>query len=184
MKDVFNGWCVPGICAVLFTMTLAATSFAQTDAPAAWAAADAATAKEASSAYEAAKPAVLKLDYPAMVRTLADGRRPLLPKSRQTDAAVAEMAAKMKAKPKDFERTQKLLADVEAIKPKAGSATTQEATVRDLKVTLVKIPLTGTRELAEKNGMAKGRLTTDDEGNLAVLMVKHEGTWYWNPFGW
>jgi hypothetical protein len=146
--------------------------------------ADEATTREATAAYAIAKKALLDLDYKALARTLADNRRPVLPKDQQTDTAVAETAEKLKANEEDMKQTQQLLAEAEALKPKFGPATMQEATVRNMSVVLVKIPLLGTRELAEKNKLAKGRWTTDDEGNLAVLMVKHDGVWYWNPFGW
>jgi hypothetical protein len=145
--------------------------------------ADEATAREAKEGYAAAKQALLDLDYNALARMLADNRRPMLPTDMQTDASVAEMAEKLKAM-QDLKKAQQLLSDAEAKKPEFGPVTMQETTTRNMKVVWVKMPLLGTRELAEKQGLGKGRWTTDDEGNLAVLMVKHEGSWYWNPFGW
>jgi hypothetical protein len=145
-------------------------------------------ADAARQAYESIKPNLTNLDYPALARTLADDRRPLLPKDQQTDEAVAKLAEKIKASAKDIERTRTLLAEVEALKPKQGQAVSQTVTVRGTEVVLVKITLEGTAELAKKHnlggpGPGHGD-TTDAEGNLAVLMVKHNDTWFWNPFGW
>ena len=178
-------WAAVLLAAVSFTTRALAQPASQPTKPE-WKSADEKLAKEAIAAYEASKNHLLQLDYPMLVKTLADNRRPVLPKAKQTEAAVAEMAAKLQKNAKDVERTKQVVADVDAVKPKYGAATTTDTKVRDFQVTLVKIPLLGTAELAKKHELGHGPegTTTDARSNLAVLMVKHDGEWYWNPFGW
>jgi hypothetical protein len=137
--------------------------------------ADRPSAEDALRAYEATKPAMLKLDYPALARTLADNRRPVLPKDRQTDVAIDGVVQRLRKEDVDLEKTRQLLADVEKLKPRTGAATFERAKVRDFDVWLVKIPLPGTQELAQKHGLGKGDKTTDGDGNLAVLIPADGG---------
>ena len=169
------------LCAAIWLLAVAPAWAQDKDQPRP---ADEKTLAAALKAYDGIKPGMLKLDFEALARTLADNRRPVLPRADQTDDAVAEVAAKLRKNAKDLERTRDLLAEVEKAKPKPGKAMMQEATVKGMKVTLVKIPLPGTKALAEKYKVTPGRWTGDDEGNLAVLMVRHDGAWFWNPFGW
>jgi hypothetical protein len=173
--------------AVLVLTVAAAPVNAQTSKPAGpppWKHADTKTTDEAFKAYQSINPALAKLDHTALAKHLADNRKPMLPKSKQTDVAVAELVAKLKSMEKDLIKTQQALADVEAAKPKPGKATMQETTLRGMDVLLVKIPLPGTADIAAKHKLGKGGWTGDDAGNVAVLMVRHEGVWFWNPFGW
>jgi hypothetical protein len=181
----FGLWCAISILALSFTGRSLAQPASQPTKPQ-WKSADDKLTKEAIAAYEASKNHLLQLDYPMLAKTLADNRRPLLPKAKQTEPAVAETAAKLQKNAKDVERTKQVVADVDAAKPKYGAATTTDAKVRDFQVTLVKLPLLGTAELARKHELGHGPegTTTDAQSNLAVLMVKHDGEWYWNPFGW
>ena len=180
----FGFWVAVLLAAVSFTRSLAQPASQPTKAE--WKSADEKLTKEAIAAYETSKNHLLQLDYPMLVKTLADNRRPVLPKAKQTEAAIAEMAAKLQKNAKDVERTKQVVADVDAAKPKYGAATTTDTKVRDFQVTLVKIPLLGTAELAKKHELGYGLegATSDAQSNLAVLMVKHDGEWYWNPFGW
>jgi hypothetical protein len=186
MRNFSKVWLRCGGVALMMFVAVSAMLAQATRQPAApsWKTADQQLAEDAQTAYEAIKPGLLKLDYAALARTIADNREPLLLKDRQTEVAIAKTADKLKANAKDIERTRQLLVDVEALRPSLGPAMMQEARVRNVKVTLVKIPLRGTRELAEKNRLRQDRWNSDDEGNLAILMVKHKDTWYWNPFGW
>ena len=84
-----------------------------------WKSADEKLTKEAIAAYEASKNHLLQLDYPMLVKTLADNRRPVLPKAKQTESAVAEMAAKLKKNAKDVERTKQVVAGSTGTNPAA-----------------------------------------------------------------
>ena len=145
--------------------------------------ADPKVAAEAIAAYEKISAAFAAGDFVTVVKGLADNGRPMMPAAEQTDDKVTKLADKLKAA-KDAERTRTVIADAAKAKAGPADATSADVTLKNLNLTHVRIPLKGTKDVAEKHKLAPGRSTTDADGNLIVLMVRHEGRWYWNPFGW
>ena len=50
---------------------------------------------------------------------------------------------------------------------------------------VIRIPCVGSQETTKRHlpRQASDR-TTDAEGRLVIYMIKKDGQWYWNPFGW
>jgi hypothetical protein len=178
------------ICAgVLILSTFAAaqsTAPAQPPAKPEWTAADQALTKEALAAYEAIKPAMLSIDLPALAAGLADNGAPMVVRAGGGEKGLAKVLQDFKRDEfiKDLEKTRDVVKKIDALKPRPGPATTMQTVARKIEVTMVKIPLLGSKPAAEGMKVGGGSETTDADGNFAVLMVKHDGKWYWNPFGW
>jgi hypothetical protein len=111
------------------------------------------------------------------------GMRPRNPDSR-TPEAVRDMAQRLAAaEESDLSKTLDLVAVAAEATPDTTAAVTRTSSNLD-GITLVRIPLPGTADVLSEHGLRAGRDTSDDAGNLAILMVRHEDAWYWNPFGW
>jgi hypothetical protein len=171
---------------LLSLITAAEVAVAQTSKPApeSWKVADPQLTIDAKNAYKSIRLGLVNLDYRALVRTLADNALPLVPKDRQTKETVERMATELEAESENLRRTRQLQIDVDALSLSMGTAMMLEINKQNSRVLLVRMPLKGTRELAVRHRILSNSWTIDENGDLSVLMVKHEGNWYWNPFGW
>lgn len=145
------------------------------------------TVQEALQAYEKVSDAFVKADYDALAAGLADNLRPMLPKSRQTPEELAKLATTLREKKDDYgiPKTARLLAELRVAKPQPGTPSAKRATRKGMDIVQLNLPLTNTAEIAEKHGMqGSGGWTHDADGNLIVVMIYHDGAWFWNPFNW
>lgn len=154
-------------------------------APESWKVANPQLTKDAKNAYKDSRLALINMDYRAMVRMLADNALPLVPKDRQTEETIASTATQLqKSSNAALKLTRQIQIDVDALGPSMGPAMMLEIDNRNERVVLVRMPLRGTREVAARYRIHSSNWTIDETGDLCVLMVKHAGIWFWNPFGW
>lgn len=112
---------------------------------------------------------------------LADNGQPLIGAQH---AGGAEASALLKGieRKSSVEKARTVLRDIQAARNEYGSVsgyTQLNETV------IITIPLEGSRELAKKHfPRTTPSLTITGSGELAIIMVLHDGKWFWQPFGW
>ena len=150
-----------------------------------WDVANSEVVAEAEAVYSMAREGLLNLDYPSMVKTFADNAAPLvLPKDRTTDADVAKYASLLASHSEHILKTRQIQIDVDLRKPSRGQAMMTEIVKNNHDLLVVRIPLRNTSTIAQSHSIHSNGWTVDGNGDLSILMVKHDGVWYWNPFGW
>ena len=138
--------------------------------------------KEALDAYTHIADSFLNDRYEELAKTLADNGKPLLPLAKLTETAVTTKAAKLKAMTRDMEVTKNILRDVQGKSLSYGDA--EGETLSDGTI-IVKIPCLGSNETKSRHlPQQQGSRTVDSEDRLIIYMIKQDGHWYWNPFGW
>ena len=120
--------------------------------------------------------------YEEMAKSIADNGKPLLPLAKQTEIAVTARAAKLKAMTRDLEFTKNIIRDVQGKNVSYGDAVGE--TLSDGTI-IVKIPCIGSKETKARHLPQQHQArTVDAEERLVIYMIKQDGHWYWNPFGW
>lgn len=137
--------------------------------------------QEALSTFAEIVQDLLNDQFSALATHLADNGRPLLPKARQNESAIAEVAKKLEAMA-DMKTTKTLVQGVCALGLNYGEA---QGELRSDGTLIVKIPCLGSQEIKNRHLPRHNETrTTDAEGRLVIYMIKQDGQWYWNPFGW
>ncbi|MCY3017809.1 MAG: hypothetical protein NTW87_02090 [Planctomycetota bacterium] len=155
---------------------------------------------DALKTYERASAALLTDDYATGAQTFADNGKPMV--ANREDEAAALVKDKLKAMAPSMTITKDLVREIRekalAMGPaevEIGATTTARETARaagtyagvDIdNVTIVRVPLDGSAELARKYmpNHPRTHITLSRKGELVIYMLKKDDRWYWNPFGW
>lgn len=139
-------------------------------------------AKEAQDAFTRIMDDFLNNRYEECAKTLADNGKPLLPMEKQSEATISATAQELKAMSRDIQATQAVLGELKAAGITFGEA--HGEMFADGKV-IVRIPWLGSRQVKSRH-LARHHetRTTDSQGQLVIYMIKQDGQWFWNPFGW
>jgi len=118
--------------------------------------------------------------YEELAVTLADNGKPLVPAG--TTRAMARALRKLR-EGDDLNRTKEI---VKALKPLTSVHGEIRGEILSDGTSVVRIPCLGSEGIAKKHfPNDSGRLAAlDGQGRLNIVMIKQNGHWYWNPFGW
>lgn len=127
----------------------------------------------------------LKKSLKDVIHSLADNGRPMVRVAGQPlDTKLSALVDRLQDSG-ELEKTKALLADVRPTASKLINGGRASAIRREDGSIVVTIPLTGT-EAVRRAHIPHGSptLTVTDDEQLAIVMIKVEDRWYWNPFGW
>jgi hypothetical protein len=123
--------------------------------------------------------------FDQLVLSLADNGKPIVPVGKQNKKTIARAMEKLKRDLNggDLQKTKALVND---LKPRTAVHGEPEGEVRLDGTIVIRIPCVGSESVKNKHipRHDNTKHTIDDQGRVNIYMLKQDGHWYWNPFGW
>lgn len=138
---------------------------------------------QAVAAYESIRETFLKKNYEALATQLAVKGQPIL---ENGDADVEKREAvirELKSRNEKFETTKQLLREAEQLGQQAWGQ--MRLTILRDDLMQVVVPIERSQAITAHHGIRKSSDdTVDNDGRLRIYLIRKNGRWYWNPFGW